>query len=163
MPLKLPPSIMSKLEAAQLRVQTADLPFIGAVPGFIHAIYRKPWDPNIPVLLRAVLFPLTDFSYIDPNDALRHFPATFLYGGPTLYKYLTNEQGKRFQQVLRYWAMSQQKNIAMEIVPIAPSGYAGAPVWPRQGWGWDWVREAGPAPKYAIYMATPTRGEWRQV
>lgn len=155
------PTVDSLMQAAELLDSIPGPIRVSGRAGFLRIRYLKAWPATAPVLLRCALSPLSSLSSFD--NPLRTFPGTFLYGGPSQYQYLTNFMGKRFLESLQYWAMTNQRNLTHELIPIAPNGYAGAPAWPRTSWSWEWVKETGPMVEHTLVMTTPTHGEWRTV
>lgn len=110
-----------------------------------------------PVVLRYVIFP---FSEIPITPGLETYPARVLYGGPTLYRYVSGPQGAAFLHAMQLWAQAYGFIGYPEWLPVAPEQYGHR--WPHTGWTWEEARELEPVRRYTLAGVPPTL-TWRAV
>lgn len=110
---------------------------------------------EFPVLYRCVLYPLYPIGNPEEmagTNLLRSFPRYFLYGGPTTAGILRSPAGVAFRKGMLAWAISQQKGLRSEAMPIVGHGEYETYL-PYQDWRWFWrLDDAHPGKNYALAL-----------
>lgn len=115
-----------------------------------------------PVLLRAVFWSPGGSLDNTPARALRTYPQTVLYGGPTTYQAATTPQARALLVALDAWAWNGARTyLAKEWILVAPGGFpVGEPPLPHTGWRWWYARETEPVQRYELRQADPVTFVW---